>query len=214
MNAVIFDLDGTLINSIPDISRCMNNALRKNGLPVNDEWEYRHMTGNGAEMLTRRAVKDRLDVLDSVYADYLADYSVHCFVESGIYTGIPGLLAALKTRNLRLTVLSNKGNADVQSVLRHYFPEMPFEIMRGQITGVPLKPDPSSALSIAHDLCLSPKDIWYIGDTPTDIRCAGNAGMPCIATAWGFCTRAELVSAGAVRIADSPMDVPGLMDAE
>jgi phosphoglycolate phosphatase len=212
MNAVIFDLDGTLINTLPDISKCMNNALVKNGLPANDEWEYRYMTGNGAEILARRAVKDRLDLLQDVYNDYLTSYSVNCYVNSGIYNGIPELLAALKSRGMKLAVLSNKGNTDVHSVLQYYFPEMPFDIMMGQVPGIPLKPDPSSALNIAREFHLKPAEIWYIGDTPTDIQCAENAGMPCIAAAWGFRTRDELIQAGAVYIASNPLEALKLID--
>lgn len=203
--AVLFDLDGTLLNSLPDISRCMNEVLSHHGLPVYPMLDYRYMTGNGAVKLTQRALgENNLALEDTVLAEYSKLYAVHCYDESYLYDGIADMLRALKEAGYQLVVLSNKDDPDVASVLHHYFDEPPFAIMRGRLPDVPLKPDPTAALNIARELNIDPADFWYLGDTPTDLATCKGAGMNFIAVAWGFRSREELSEAGAQRIVDTP----------
>ena len=163
--AVLFDLDGTLINSLPDISACMNEALKMHGLPVHPIGAYCYFTGDGASNLTHRAIgPEHQDLFDAVYADYRALYAVHCNDTSYVYDGIPELLDALHRAGMRLVVLSNKDDSDVASVIAHYLPGAPFELLRGRLPGIPIKPDPAAALSIAKEMGLTPEDsgIWAI----------------------------------------------------
>ena len=212
MKAVLFDLDGTLIQSIPDIARCMNRALAMHGLPGHDEAAYWYMLGNGARMLARRAVGEaHAALLDAVLGDYRALYSKHCYDTSHLYADVPEMLRGLRAEGLRLTVLSNKDDGDVASVIGHYFDPSPFEIIRGRLPGVPLKPDPAAALGIARELGVAPEDFWYLGDTATDLETAKAAGMRFIAAGWGFRTPKELREAGADCIAASPSEAGRMM---
>lgn len=210
--AVLFDLDGTLINSLPDISACMNRALQMHGLPAHPESAYCYFTGDGAVNLTRRAVgADHPALVDAVFQDYRALYAVHCNDTSHVYEGINELLSGLQRAGLRLAVLSNKDDQDTVSVIRHYFAGNPFELVRGRRTGVPIKPDPAAALQIAETMGLTPDDFWYLGDTPTDLKTCVNAGMHFIAAGWGFRPESELRAAGAERLANTPLDALKMM---
>lgn len=204
--AVLFDLDGTLINSIPDISRSVNFALAAHGLPTHDEKTCMYMVGNGARVLIERAVGDKQDMVDAVLQTYREHYAVHCFDSSHVYPGIEELLQALRNAGYKLIVLSNKDDGDVQTVMRRYFPDMHFDLLRGKLPGRPVKPDPSSALTIARELSLSPDEFWYIGDTPVDCQCCKNAGMHFIGVSYGFRTREEIAEAGAQIIVDTPKE--------
>ena len=210
--AVLFDLDGTLINSLPDISACMNQALQMHGLPAHPVSAYCYFTGDGAVNLTRRAVGEKHpELVDAVYRDYRALYAVHCNDTSHVYAGVQELLSGLKQAGLRLAVLSNKDDADTVHVIGHYFPDAPFEIVRGRRPGVAIKPDPAAALQIAGEMGLAPDAFWYLGDTPTDLNTCRNAGMHFIAAGWGFRPESELRVAGAQRVAATPLEALGMI---
>ena len=209
--AVLFDLDGTLVNSIPDISRCVNEALSAHGLPGHDEKTCMYMVGNGARTLIERAVGERQDLLDAVLATYRERYAEHCFDESYIYDGILEMFDALHAAGLKLVVLSNKDDGDVKTVLNRYFPAVPFTVMRGKLPGVPLKPDPTAALNIARELGISPDAFWYLGDTPVDYLCCKNAGMHFIGVSYGFRTREEIEAAGAECVVDTAQEALEIM---
>lgn len=209
--AVLFDLDGTLVNSIPDISRSVNFALAAHGLPTHDEKTCMYMVGSGARVLIERAVGDRQDMADAVLQTYREHYAVHCFDSSYVYPGIEDMLGALRKAGYQLIVLSNKDDGDVQTVMRRYFPDTHFDILRGKLPGIPVKPDPASALNIARELSLSPDEFWYIGDTPVDYQCCQNAGMHFIGVSYGFRTREEIAAAGATVIVDTPKEALGII---
>ncbi|MBR5231092.1 MAG: HAD family hydrolase [Clostridia bacterium] len=209
--AVLFDLDGTLINSLPDISGAMNVALNHHGLPVHAEAAYAYMVGNGARVLARRAVGEREDLTDAVLQTYREYYADHCFDRSYIYDGILEMFDRLLKAGLKLVVLSNKDDPDVKTVLQHYFPQIPFTVMRGKLPGVPLKPDPTAAVNIAKEMGLSPDEFWYLGDTAVDCTCGLNAGMHFIGVTYGFRDREEIAAAGAKYIVDSPLEALQIM---
>lgn len=210
--AVLFDLDGTLINSLPDISRSMNAALRLHGLPEHPERAYCYFVGDGAVNLTHRAASGADDAtLEAVYHDYRRIYAAHCNDTSHVYPGIEQMLKNLRSAGFRMAVLSNKDQSDVESVIAHYFADPPFEILRGRRPGVGIKPDPAAALAIAADMGLTPGEFWYLGDTPTDIAACRNAGMHMIAVTWGFRPENELREAGAALLAHTPREAAAII---
>ena len=209
--AVVFDLDGTLTNTLEDIADAMNRALRMYGLP---EWEtddYRYLVGNGVKILAQRAVRDRLEMAEKVGAEYQAWYGAHSQEKTGPYDGIPELLRELNARNVPVCVLSNKPDPDTQNVIAHYFPDIRFAKVLGQ-TDLPIKPDPAGAIAIAREIGVSPENFMYLGDTAVDMKCAVNAGMHPIGVLWGFRTAEELTENGAEHLITAPMDLIPLLD--
>lgn len=211
--AVIFDLDGTLVNSLPDISAAMNRALEKSGLPTFEENAYKYKVGNGVFKLAERAVGDHLDCLEQVLATYMADYAQNCRVHSYVYKGIEEMLLGLKELGLKICVFSNKDQADTESVIAYYFPEIDFDVIRGRVDAVPLKPAPDGALIIAAQLGLNTNECWYVGDTSMDMNCGNSAGMETVGVLWGFRPREELAASGAQHIIVEPRELLNLVSA-
>lgn len=207
IKAAVFDLDGTLTNTLKDIAAAMNRSLRLHGLPEFQVDEYRYLVGDGAKVLAQRAVRDRQELAESVRREYQAYYQEHTLDTTQPYPGIPELLQALTERGIQVCVLSNKPHADTCGVVRHFFPEIPFAQIRGQVEGVPVKPDPTGALLIARALGLKPEEFVYLGDTNVDMRTALNAGMHPVGVTWGFRPVEELAQAGAEHLIGYPLDL-------
>lgn len=207
IQAVLFDLDGTLTNTLEDIAFAMNRALGLHGLPAHPVDAYRYMVGNGARVLAQRAVGERQDLAEQVQRDYQAYYEKHNLLRTRPYEGIPALLSGLQGRGLKLCVFSNKPHADTCHVVAHFFPDVAFAVVRGQQEGVPVKPDPAGALLVARALGIPPEDFLYVGDTDVDMLCARKAGMHPVGAAWGFRGREELCQAGAEKILQSPVEL-------
>lgn len=205
--AVLFDLDGTLVDTLQDIAFAMNRALTMNGLPEHPLEAYRYLVGDGVKWLARRAVGERQELADKVLADYQAYYKDHNLDRSKPYDGVREMLAALKWRGVKLCVFSNKPHADTCRVVKHFFPEAAFDVVRGQVEGVPVKPDPAGALLAAEEAGVAPEDFLYLGDTDVDMRCAHNAGMHPLGVTWGFRTAEELWAGGAERLLDHPSEL-------
>ena len=207
MKAVLFDLDGTLTDTIDDIADAMNLALRKFGLPEHPVDDYKYMVGNGARKLAQRAVGDRQDLFPSVLDAYQKQYETHNAVKTHAYPGITELLNALTERGIRICVLSNKPDADTQNVVRHYFPSVSFDAIQGQLDCIPVKPDPAGAIMLAERLGIKPGDFAYLGDTYVDMTCARSAGMHPYGVLWGFRTAQELMESGAEALLEKPLDL-------
>lgn len=205
--AVLFDLDGTLTNTLEDIAFAMNRALRLHGLPEHPVDAYRYFVGDGVKMLVRRAIGQRQEMADVVYTEYQTYYKEHNLDRTRPYDGVPQMLAALEARGVKLCVFSNKPHADTCRVVAHFFPQVRFAVVRGQVEGVPVKPDPAGALAVAAEMGIAPENFLYLGDTDVDMHCAQRAGMHPVGVTWGFRTADELRSAGAERLIDHPMDL-------
>jgi phosphoglycolate phosphatase len=209
---VMFDLDGTLADSLGDLANATNQALTSLGLPAHPREKYRTMVGDGARVLCERATPaERRDLVPEVLQRMRAHYAAHWFEETRLYAGIPELVAALSERGYRLAVLSNKPEDFTRQMIAHYFPDNPFQAVRGQRAGTPLKPDPAGALAIAGELAV-PAPAWlYLGDTNTDMATARAAGMKPVGVLWGFRDREELVGSGAAEIVAAPAEVLKLL---
>lgn len=207
IKAAVFDLDGTLTNTLLDIATAMNRSLRLHGLEEFPVDEYRYLVGDGAKTLAKRAVRDRQELAESVRQEYQAYYQEHTLDSTKPYDGIPELLHALQTMGIQLCVLSNKPHADTCGVVRHFFSDVPFAVVQGQVENVPVKPDPTGALLIAQQLALQPSEFVYLGDTSVDMRTAVSAGMHAVGVTWGFRTAEELLAHGAELLIDKPQNL-------
>ena len=205
--AIMFDLDGTLINSLPDIAAAMNRALAAHRLPVHPEEKYNYMVGDGVINLAKRAVGACQEKAEQVLHHYKEDYAQNCAVKTCPYDGIPALLDSLRALGLKIFVFSNKDQKDVETVCAHYFPHCPFDAVRGRRENTPVKPAPDGALAILDAFHISPDECWYVGDTDTDMRCGANAHMETIGVLWGFREEEELIRCGAGHICTRPADI-------
>ena len=210
---VIFDLDGTLIHSLPDIAAAMNRALKQYGLPTLEENEYKYKVGNGVLKLTERAVGERRDMYEQVKQAYMADYAEHNRVNTRPFRGVPELLRELNARGVPVCVLTNKDQRDAETILAHYFPDISFAMIRGRVEGVPLKPDPTGALLLSSGIGAAPADCLYVGDTSTDMNCGVRAGMETVGVLWGYRPREELVASGARHLISEPAELLHLAEA-
>lgn len=187
---VIFDLDGTLVDTIDDLGTAVNHALALNGLPLHDMEEYRLMVGNGVRKLVHRAMpealKDDPELLDRLLAEFIAYYSEHLDVRSRPYPGIPELLGRLQSAGVRLAVASNKFQAGTDRIIARFFPGIAFGCVLGGRDSVPLKPDPSVVHEIRSACGILPEKTAMVGDSATDMLTAKAAGICGIAVTWGF----------------------------
>lgn len=206
-DAVLFDLDGTLNNTLEDIAVAMNRALALHGLPGWETDEYKYLVGNGVKVLAQRAVRDRQDRAGAVGAEYQRYYEAHSTVHTAPYPGIPELLHVLTAEGKKLCVLSNKPDADTKKVIAHFYPGIPFDAIQGQVPDIPVKPDPAGALAIAEKLGIPPERFLYLGDTKVDMSCAVRAGMYPVGVLWGFRTAEELTENGAKLLIKEPMEL-------
>lgn len=209
--AVIFDLDGTLINTLPDIADSMNRVLEHFGLPVFPVDAYKYKTGNGAVTLTERVIGTHKELAEQVLNEYLAEYAVHSRDRSYVYPGIIDLFRYLVDHDIAICVLTNKDQSDAENVLSHYFPGIPFSAVQGRNPDFPLKPDPAGALRIAGKLSLTPEDFLYVGDTSMDMSCGNAAHMETVGVLWGFRTKEELSAYGASALVSSPDEIIALL---
>jgi phosphoglycolate phosphatase len=208
--AIIFDLDGTLLNTIGDLMDSMNLALGERGYPPHNETEYKLFVGNGMRKLTERALggtdADEGTIV-SVLNAFMSHYARLQREKTRPYDGIPETLETLKKRGLRLAVLSNKADINTRSVIDWFFPTHPFEMAVGQREGVPAKPDPTAALAMAAEMGLKPEEILYIGDSSVDMKTANSAGMYALGVLWGFRSREELIENGAKQLIERPEQI-------
>ncbi|MES2980725.1 MAG: HAD-IA family hydrolase [Verrucomicrobiota bacterium] len=200
MRALIFDLDGTLVESLPGIAASLNRALTQHGLPGQSHENVRGFIGDGAVKLVQRALAtvSRIDLTDSVLKNFAADYAVSWPSGTSVYPSMLELLADLEARGVPLAVLSNKPHAFTVEIVEKLFPHTHFAGVLGNRESLPHKPDPAGALEIAKALGVSPEDCTIIGDSTMDLDTAKNAGMQSIAVTWGYHDRERLREADCV----------------
>ena len=206
---VIFDLDGTLIDTIGDLAAAVENALSRNGFPGHSVEEYRKMVGHGIRNLVTRALPEGISegTIDTVLSDFVEYYTAHIDVLSRPYPGIHQLLRKLNEAGVRISVASNKFQAGTEMLIKRFFPDVPFVKILGNAPGLPLKPD-AAVVRLAMDAAETSRGV-LVGDSATDIRTAHNAGIPAIAVSWGFRPKTDLEAAEAV--ADSVGELSNLI---
>ncbi|MEE2709562.1 MAG: HAD family hydrolase [Gemmatimonadota bacterium] len=212
-SAVLFDLDGTLLDTIPELAASMNAVLTHLGLPAHNVEAYKYHVGDGIETLARRVLpayrRDETTIRQCV-AGMRDEYESRWAV-SRAYDGISDLLNVLAGRGVTMVVLSNKPDDFTKKVIGALLPDYHFERIVGATSAIPEKPDPTGALKIASELHIAPRSFLYVGDTDTDMKTAVAAGMYPVGALWGFRTADELASNGAKTLIAHPMDLIQLL---
>ena len=205
---IIFDLDGTLLNTIDDLGYACNYALEKTGYPTFPIEDYPAKVGNGINNLIRRALPESEraeENIQKVRAYFVPYYNEHNCDYTRPYEGIPELLATLKAQGHLLAVASNKYQAATEKIVNHFFPGV-FDVILGEREGIARKPNPQIVFDILDRLRLT--EALYIGDSLVDYETAKNANVPFVACSWGFVARERLVEAGVEHIVDVPSEIP------
>ncbi len=205
---IIFDLDGTVLDTLADLAAALNFALQKNGLPARRTAEVRAFVGNGIRKLIERGVPAGTDeaTVDAVHRDFTRYYEAHCADATAPYPGVRETLAALRGAGYKTAVVSNKADYAVQKLAEIYFPG-DFDYVTGEREGVRRKPAPDTALAALKALNVSAGEALFVGDSEVDIETARNAGMPCVSVTWGFKDRDFLLAHGAETLIDRPLEL-------
>lgn len=210
---VIFDLDGTLLNTIADLACSTNYALAQNGFPVHELEEYNFFVGNGINKLFERALppesRNEEQIL-RIRKLFLAHYNQHNMDRSCPYPGMPELLAGLQQQGVKLAVASNKYQAAAVQLVAHFFPACRFVEVLGQREGVPTKPDPTIVYDILKQADVLPEETLYVGDSGVDMQTALNSGVVACGVTWGFRPRTELEQFRPHYIVDAPAEIAAI----
>ncbi|MDD6327752.1 MAG: HAD family hydrolase [Eubacteriales bacterium] len=210
---IIFDMDGTTLYTIEDLTNSLNFALNKSKLPTRSLPEVLRFVGNGIRKLIERAVPDGSseETIETVHANFTEHYTIHCADTTRPYDGIIKLLKTLKEKGILTAIVSNKADYAVQALCKDYFPNL-FDAVAGEKQDVRKKPAPDMVNNILKSLNLTAHDAVYIGDSEVDIQTAKNSNMDCIAVDWGFRTREDLIQAGANVIVSTPDEILGKIE--
>lgn len=210
--AVIFDLDGTLLNTLEDLRDSVNYGLQCFNMPEHSLEEIRHFVGNGVEKLVERSVPAGTQAVDreKVFAAFKEHYALHCNDKTGLYPGIAELLKELKERGFLMAIVSNKLQEGVDALHKQYFAPY-LSVAIGARDGIRKKPAPDTVTEALRLLNIPAKEAIYAGDSEVDIATAKNAQMKCITVAWGFRTRQEQEAAGAEIFVEKPEEIIPLL---
>ena len=210
IRAVLFDLDGTLVDSLADIASCGNEVLGTLGCPTLSEAQFKGYLGHGVANLARKVLpEERRDAatLERFLSAFRELYQTRWNATAHLYEGIPEMLSALELKGVRLAVLSNKKHEFTQLFVSELLAHWRFEAVVGESSEYPIKPHPASALTIADRLGIAPQECLFVGDSEVDVETARRAGMVFVGVEWGFRCRAQLEAAGAERIIRTPLDL-------
>lgn len=208
---VIFDLDGTLLNTISDLGNACNYALSEMGFAQHPLSAYNYMVGNGVRRLLQRAAPDASEeTIDKLLEHFRSYYDEHCTDLTQPYPGIPELLASLCREGIRVAVASNKYQAAVDKIIAHYFPDIPFAVIRGERSDCPKKPDPSVIFAILSSVPTPKSEVMMAGDSAIDIETARRACIESVGVTWGFRPVNELTAAYADHIVSDPEEILAL----
>lgn len=214
-HAVIFDLDGTLLNTLGDLRAATNHALEVRGLPPHSMEEIRQFIGNGIRLLICRAMPEGTPEaeIDAALDDFKAYYAAHIHDRTVPYDGIPQLLTALRKHGIKVAVLSNKIDSASQQLIEYFFPGKT-DVVFGEHVGVPRKPDPTSCRMVIQQLGVQPEQVLYVGDSGTDMQTAKNAGLYAVGVTWGFRSKEVLLKYGADVLVHRPEQILQILDSD
>ena len=213
---VMFDLDGTLLDTIQDLAGAGNWGCRREGWPGHSAERFKAMVGHGIPNLVSRFSPEGCQsplLLANTLAQFQEYYGAHNMDKTEPYPGIPELLDHLKAAGVQMAVYSNKADEFSKVIVEHYFPGM-FQLIRGKVDGVPVKPDPTGVRSVMKELGADPAETLFVGDSSVDIRTGHNAGMTTCGVTWGFRSRESLVEAGADNLADTAAELESMILAD
>lgn len=215
IKAAIFDLDGTLADTVESIAFCANESLKQLGLKTHPVEAYKTFAGDGAKKLLERCLVAsgdlKLTKWNEIWDIYGTLFEKYCTRGVTPFPGIMEMLETLKEEGIKLAVLSNKEHLQTVKVVKTVFPPDTFELIQGRIEGLPRKPDPTPALYVANQIGVEPQECIYIGDTDTDMKTGKSAGMFSVGVLWGFRKEEELRKNGADFIAKNPIDIINLI---
>lgn len=187
---VLFDLDGTLLNTIDDLGEAVNHAMAQHGFPLRTRSEYTKMVGHGVRNLVMKAlpddVRDDEAVVDAALADFMAYYTAHIDIHTYPYAGMQELVGELHRKGILMAVASNKFQEGTEHLVARFFPDIPFVAVLGNRPGFPLKPDPEIVNEVLRKTGVGKERVVMVGDSPTDMNTAANSGIEFIAVSWGF----------------------------
>jgi len=212
--AVIFDLDGTLLDSLEDLADSMNVVLGNAGFPIHGVESYKYFVGDGMEKLVLRTLPEKhrdIETIKKCMEKIQEEYAKRWNIKTKPYDGIANLLDVLTEKSIHMAVLSNKPDNFTKLIVKELLPKWEFKAVYGQRESTPRKPDPTAALEIAGILGLQSREILYLGDTGTDMQTASNAGMYAVGALWGFREKEELITNGARTVIDKPLDLLGFI---
>jgi phosphoglycolate phosphatase len=208
IRAVLFDLDGTLLDTLEDLGNSTNSVLARQGFPVHALPAYKQFVGEGITVLVRKALpaekSEDEGLVSRCVAELSAEYTAHCMDATDAYPGIQDLLATLQLRHVAMAVLSNKPDAMVQMLLKKYFPSISFTLAAGANEFFPRKPDPTAAIAFARKIDIPPEQWAFLGDSKIDMQTAKAADMFPVGALWGFRDAAELLANGAKKLIKQP----------
>ena len=207
--AIIFDLDGTLLNSLTDIADSVNIVLEKYNFPIHSINDYKLFIGNGIEKLIERALPDNIsnDDFEKYLTEIKSIYEKNQINKTKAYDGILEMLKTLNKKSVSINILSNKPIDFTKMVVNHFLKEIKFDNVLGARKNIPKKPNPQAVLEIIKNLKLNKKEVLYVGDTGTDMKTAKNAELTSIGVLWGFRDEKELKENGANYIINSPSEI-------
>ena len=212
---IIFDLDGTLADTLADIANSMNRVLQEKGYPVHPVEDYRYLIGRGLENLVTTSLPREAhlpSIIAACLMDLMLDYRDNCLAHTHLYPGIETLLFQLQEMGLKLAVFSNKADDLTQIIVKSLMPGIRFGQIVGARPDYPKKPDPSGARLISSSLGISPEQIIYLGDSDVDMQTARGAGMLAVGVLWGFRTKEELLLNGADHLLNDPSELMTLLE--
>ena len=212
INTVIFDMDGTVLDTLEDLADSVNYVLAEFGMPARPTEEYRQFFGNGIRYAIRCAVPPNCpdDVIDGMLPVFREHYNRHCLDRTRPYSGIAELMEELKKQGYKMAIVSNKIDSAVKELNDRFFSDY-VSIAVGEKPGIRRKPAADTVLAALDELDASRDEAVYIGDSEVDLQTAGNAGLPCIAVLWGFRDRKLLAENGATVFADTPNDILSIL---
>lgn len=213
IKSAVFDLDGTLLDTLGDLRDSVNSVLERNGFTPRSTEEIRAFVGNGIRLLVERAVPENTEaeITDKCFEEFKEYYKTHSAILTKPYEGIPELLEALKKSGVKIAVVSNKADFAVKSLMKQYFAEL-YDCAYGERDGIEKKPAPDGVFGAMAEIGAEPETTLYVGDSEVDVETARNAHLPCVAVTWGFRDKEVLESLFPEYIVDSPDEIIKLIE--